>query len=189
VTSAILPGSTADRPVGQVEWRFKCIWGASGEEDADPTSSPGSPQPWWIPQPPKTSDYADLYYPRLNPLDALRVPARARARSRSDNDDHLDKSNARYSIARRQHPNARFGLGTSARLGDRYWSVLPDHVRGRLGTESGWDQGFGYECVPSGWWCERCGRVNYQALLRMRWCVGEQCRVGFFLCSLERGCY
>ena len=60
--------------------------------------------------------------------------------------------------------------------------MLPDHVRGPLGTESGsgsgWGQGgFGYEGVPNGWWCERCGRVNYQALMRMRWCESERCRV------------
>jgi hypothetical protein len=84
-------------------------------------------------------------------------------------------------VARQQHPNAEFGLGTGARLGDRYWSVLPEHVRGQLGTESGWDQGFGYEGVPSGWWCERCGKVNYQAMLRMRWCEGEKCLVSVCL--------
>jgi hypothetical protein len=193
----MLGESSPDRSVGQVEWRFKCIWGASGEEDADPASGSSS-HPWWKPAPPpgssSRSSFGDLFKPRRNPLDAVRKSTRARTRSHSHShadphaynkysDAYPDKSTARYRTARRQHPNTQFGLGTGARLGDRYWSVLPDHVRGQLGTESGWDQGFGYEGVPNGWWCERCGRVNYQALLRMRWCEGEQCLVGVPFCD------
>ena len=180
-----LAESTPDCTTGQVEWRFKCLWGASGEEDADPASGSRPPQPWWNPVPPlplpppptPTTSSSGLFNQRRSPLDAI-IPRRPR----HDRDDaYDDQSTMRYRMARRQHPNARFGLGTGERLGDRYWSVLPDHVRGPLGAESGWDKGFGYEGVPSGWWCERCGRVNYQALLRMRWCESERCRVCFFL--------
>jgi hypothetical protein len=176
--------SSSDRSVGQVEWRFKCIWAASGEEDADHASGSGPPLPWWDPIPPPTpTSTVGLFNPRRNPLDAL---TRKRNRTHGhyhdhDNDAYPDNSTARYRAARRQNPNARFGLGTGARLGDRYWSVLPEHARGQLGTENGWDQGFGCEGLPSGWWCERCGRVNYQALLRMRWCVSERCLVGVLL--------
>lgn len=192
--SLTLGESAPDRAVGQVEWRFKCIWGASGEEDADPASGSGSPQPWWNPVPPsgpsQSSSPTSLFYSRRNPLDT-RIRTRPRTRSdahthHDDNDAYPDKSNERYRIARRQHPNVVFGLGTGAKLGDRYWSVLPEHVRGQLGTESGWDQGFGYEGIPSGWWCDRCGRVNYQALLRMRWCVGQRCLVGCHFRGLRR---
>jgi len=184
--SPMLGRSAPDRAVGQVEWRFKCVWGASGEEDADPTLPPGSPpRPWWNPHPPPSPNYAHLSYPRHSPLDAAPHTPRSRV---VDKDSDPDKSNARYRTVRRQHPNAQFGLGTGARLGDRYWSVLPEHVRGQLGPESGWDQGFGYEGVPSGWWCERCGRVNFQALLRMRWCVSAQCRVCFFPYVLDDRC-
>ena len=207
-----LAESTPECATGQVEWRFKCLWGASGEEDADPAYGSRPPEPWWnpvplpplpppplCPPPPPTpnsgSSSSGLFHQRRSPLDAIR-PRRARTLSRThahdpndtDTDTDIypetypDNSNMRYRIARRQNPNARFGLGTGERLGDRYWSVLPDHVRGPLGTESGsgsgWGQGgFGYEGVPNGWWCERCGRVNYQALMRMRWCESERCRV------------
>ena len=172
--------STPERAVGEVQWRIKCIWSASGEEDADLALGSGAPQPWWDPisvqSPSPQSNVVSLFYSRRNPLDPIRRP-RKRSHSANDSSDdaYPDKSTPRYRIAQRQHPNARYGLGTGAKLGDRYWSVLPNHVRGRLG---GWDQGFGYEGVPSGWWCERCGRVNFQAQWRMRWCSSEQCLVG-----------
>ncbi|KAG5644262.1 hypothetical protein DXG03_008800 [Asterophora parasitica] len=191
---------------GRVEWVLRCTWIPSGEEVFALGAPPLEElRPWWAPNEPisssshqplisgdiaglamsspaSTSSFSTLQYStsstslvasastRISPplaADAGRI-AQNEASAQCDYEDPL--TTRRYLTRRKAHPNYALRHEPLHLL---YDFPLPLSVLAPP-EDGAWDAG-----LASGWLCmgeEGCGRLNFQSLMRHRWCGSSFCK-------------
>ena len=140
--------SFRNRVDGRVTWQFKFKWATGGEHFLPPHMQGSISRPWWSPKPTSTG------YPNRGQPDG-------------ENNDPDLKSTPRYRNQRRENDHYQW---RNLDLNDRYYSVLPLHLlRPR--------DHFSDKVFPRGWYCQECGKVNEQVMLRHQTCSSSYCQV------------
>ncbi|KAF8655945.1 hypothetical protein AX16_002852 [Volvariella volvacea WC 439] len=136
---------------GRVKWRFRCRWMRGGEYPTEVYPQHHLERPWWIdPTPPPHQAGTD------------------------------DESTLLYRLCASKSRNHLFRNATA----DVWDFMLPTQVLPPTQSSAYMGElvGLGGTCVvsdeafPRGWWCERCGRLNQQYMMRHRECLSLVCR-------------
>lgn len=147
---------------GQLEWRFRCDWGAGDDDVIDSQVSNTVLQPWWA-------------GPRRKDKGKGRANDNVEDIIGMDIDTDTDsESTTQYRRQREHHPNYRH---RNTPLNRQHKNVLPTHIKSPSTLI------MPDEVFPLGWFCEQCGKVNHRAMLRHRTCASSVCKVRlvFFL--------
>ena len=145
---------------GRMWWRFRLRWGAGGEDILTDDDAPTFP--WW-----KSGKSRETFVPNSVSSACADTPMITTAMVPTTNVSDAFTT-PRHLASHRANHNYQFRNVT---LRMKCPSVLP--LRLLL------DEGEGYyEGVLAGWFCQRCGKINMQLMLRHRACGSSFCKVG-----------
>ncbi|KAH0583236.1 hypothetical protein H2248_011116 [Termitomyces sp. 'cryptogamus'] len=156
---------------GRMEWWFKCRWVPSGEEvEAQPEGN--VVRPWWSPSPSLNGSSSSPTVPHAPSVPNTTRPSTVLDTSTNSTTTDLTSTaptdtptTPRYLTRRCEHPNHKLLIEDKLPLHWAYHHLLPPALRGGEAGDVDGD-------LPNGWWCRRCGRVNFRRFLRGGRCVG-----------------
>ncbi|KAG6887728.1 hypothetical protein C0992_010948 [Termitomyces sp. T32_za158] len=160
---------------GRMEWWFRFRWVPSGEEvEAQPEGS--IVRPWWSPASGSLSDspsFPTSTPPTLSDPNVTQPTTVPGVPTHSEKDQGKDRNENKpttpcYLARRSSHPNYALLVVQGLPVHLAYHFLLPQTVRG--GEAGDVDGG-----LPKGWWCRRCGRVNFRRFLRGGRCLSLRC--------------
>jgi len=156
---------------GRIEWSFKLEWISGGEEWLVAPTDNGVDylRPWW--DPPESTKALEAPaqtapQPELTLIYLDELPTQMQQLEISPPTDPLvdpnDHWQSRYQVEKVSH-------NIWDRLGDIYYSQVSSHFVAAFGTH----------IMPSGWYCVKCGKLNFQTMFRHRRCSSSVCKVRY----------